>query len=464
MPNTLIPIQTVTLSATATSITFSNIPQNYTDLKFVMSFRTTDSNSNYSPIGIQVDGATPGNSYKSVAGNGSSNVNYGTSNDTFTASTAGGSWTRISASGVQAGATTANVFSSNEFYITNYTSSTTKSYSFDSVTENNATTAYAELTAGTITSSSAITSIVFANRDGSWAANSTVTLYGISNGVKATGGTLTVAGGYAYHTFTSTGSFLPSQKITGAEILSIAGGGGGGGNKGGGGGAGGLRYLNSQTLNAGNSYTALVGSGGAGSASTTGPGSNGSDSVIMSFTSTGGGGGGGGDAGGGTNINGRDGGSGGGSANNGAGTPVVGVGVVGQGNNGGAVDIASSLNPGGGGGATQAGFSGVAGDTQGFGGSGSSSYSVWGSVTGTGQLVGGVYYYAGGGGGGSSVTDYNAAGGSGGGGIGGRRSVNDDTAGSANTGGGGGGGSTGAAAQSGSAGGSGIIIIRYPLS
>jgi hypothetical protein len=440
-------------------VTFSNIPQNYTDLKVVLS--TRGSSNSYFTQGIRItfNDITSGYTTKIV---GSDSVDAVSGSNPYSVTSAS-----IGMFGNN-GQSTASTFGNAEIYIPNYAGSNHKSFSMDSVTETNGSSRYNTqmyFSAGLLSNAAAITSIKFEPQtdEGTFVANSTFTLYGVSNGVKAVGGTLTVAGGYAYHTFTSTGSFLPSQKITGAEILSIAGGGGGGGNKGGGGGAGGLRYLNSQTLNAGNSYTAVVGSGGAGSASTTGPGSNGSNSAIMSFTSTGGGGGGGGDAGGGTNINGLDGGSGGGSANNGAGTPVVGIGVVGQGNNGGAVDIASSLNPGGGGGATEAGFSGVAGSTQGFGGSGSYSYSVWGSVTGTGQLVGGVYYYAGGGAGGSSVAEWNAKGGNGGGGTGGQRSVNDDTAGTANTGGGGGGGSTGAAAYAGSAGGSGIIIIRYPL-
>ncbi len=40
MPNTIIPIQTYTLTSDVTSIVFSNIPQNYTDLKIVCSARS----------------------------------------------------------------------------------------------------------------------------------------------------------------------------------------------------------------------------------------------------------------------------------------------------------------------------------------------------------------------------------------------------------------------------------------
>jgi hypothetical protein len=458
MPNTFIPIQTYTLSATTASVTFSNIPQNYTDLKVVVCARSNRPTEIRDELIVRFNNDSGNNyNYRTLRGTGSA-----------AESQSGTSVSGILRDDMPASGATANTFSNQEIYIPNYIGSTTKSVSIDSTMENNASSSFMHITSGLWSNTAAITSVTLIPETSTFTANSTFTLYGISNGVKAVGGTLTVAGGYAYHTFTSTGSFLPSQQIKGAEILAIAGGGGGGGNKGGGGGAGGLRYLNSQTLNAGNSYTALVGSGGAGSAATNGPGGNGSNSVFLSLTSTGGGGGGGGDAGGGTNINGRDGGSGGGAANNGAGTPVVGLGILGQGNNGGAVDLISTLYPGGGGGAGGTGFSGVAGATQSFGGVGSSAYSVWGLVTGTGQLSGGNYYYAGGGGGGTGALSYNASGGPGGGGLGGSRNespgfVDTATAGTANTGGGGGGGSTGASAIAGKAGGSGIIIIRYRL-
>ena len=448
MPNTLIPIQTHTLSSSATSVTFSNIPQNYTDLKVVTSTRDTLSAENWYLTTMQFNtDTTSGNyTYRLVGGFGT--TAYSGSGNQF-------------AGWVPSGARTANTFGNNEIYIPNYTGSTAKSFSVDSVTEGNGTSfEVLGLISGLWSGTAAINTITLGLDAGSFAANSTFTLYGVSNGVKATGGTLTVAGGYAYHTFTSTSSFLPSQQIKGAEVLAVAGG-GGGGYGGGGGGAGGINYVSYQTLNAGNTYTALVGAGGAGGTPSVAP-VNGSNSILSSISATGGGGGGQGAAG---PESGQNGGSGGGARRSGS----VGTGVSGQGNNGGTGNSTNARN-GGGGGAGAVG-SNFGSGFSGAGGIGSSTYSVFGSVTGTGVLSGGVYYYAGGGGGGAGDggAQTAGAGGVGGGGTGGAYAASGTapvaTAGTANTGGGGGGGGWGAATDgTGGAGGSGLIIVRYPLS
>jgi hypothetical protein len=436
MPNTLIPIQTYTLADAAASVTFSNIPQSYTDLKVVVCGREVTGTSWL--FTMQINGVATNQLTRELRGSGS----------------AASSGTNTIATIDQSGSgTTASTFGSAEIYIPNYTSSNYKSYSIDSASENNATSAYMRLSAGLWSSTAAITSLSFYPSSGNIAVNSTFTLYGISNGVKATGGTLTVAGGYAYHTFTSTGSFLPSQKITGAEVVCIAGGAGGAGTLGGGGGAGGLLYSSSQTLNAGNSYTALIGSGGSGGA-TQNEGSSGSNSVFSSLIAIGGGGGG---RGGSPANAGRSGGSGGGAYATGA----VGTGTTGQGNNGGTG--VSMENSGGGGGAGAVGGNATT-TVPGVGGIGTSTYTTWHSITSTGVLSGGVYYIAGGGGGGGfSYTG--GAGGIGGGGAGGVSTGGAGTAGTANTGGGGGAASYNNSTQyTGGAGGSGLIIIRYPLS
>jgi hypothetical protein len=431
MPNTLIPIQTYTLSATTASVTFSNIPQSYTDLKIIVSARTDSTSPN---ILFSINGSTSTFSCMALYSDGASVSNTASVPRVV-------SYTSLSTD-------TASTFGNTEVYIPNYTSSSSKSYSVDTVSENNATTAYAGLFAGLWATGSAITSLTFTPSSGSFVAGSTFTLYGISNGVKATGGTLTVAGGYAYHTFTSTGSFLPSQQIKGAEFLVIAGGGGGSINEAGGGGAGGLLNPVSQTLNAGNTYTAVVGAGGA---TASGSGVKGSSSIFSTFTSIGGGGGG---NGGQVGTSGGSGGGGGAFGSNAAGTGTIGQGFAGG--------IGSVINggAGGGGGAGQVGTAGTA-SAAGKGGDGL-IFSAWGSVTGTGQLVGGAYYYAGGGGGGAFTNSATGDGGLGGGGTGGKGSPTVGGAGTANTGGGGGGGGTGGSIVGG-AGGSGLVIIRYRL-
>jgi hypothetical protein len=75
---------------------------------------------------------------------------------------------------------TANTFGSTEIYIPNYTSGNYKSSSADSVTENNATTAYAQLAASLWNNTAPINSIkIFSANLGSIAQYSTAHLYGI---------------------------------------------------------------------------------------------------------------------------------------------------------------------------------------------------------------------------------------------------------------------------------------------
>jgi hypothetical protein len=132
----------------------------------------------------------------------------------------------------------------------------------------------------------------------------------------ATGGTITTAGGYTIHTFTSSGTFTPNSPNV-VDYLVVAGGGGGGGsnssNCGGGGGAGGFRTATGLSVT-GAAYTVTIGAGGAGGASAAGAagnGTNGGNSVFGSISATGGGFGGGvGDNAGGAGGSGGGGGSG----------------------------------------------------------------------------------------------------------------------------------------------------------
>lgn len=454
MPNTLIPIQTYTLTSSASSITFSNIPQNYTDLKIVVSARNASTNTGYERLSMsmQLNGSTSTFTSRFLSSsNPPSSFSY--SNGTI-------GW-------LPAADAAANTFSNTEITILNYTSSNNKSFYVDNAQTNN-TTDYNKfnISLGSLlwSTASAITSVGFTFESGtSIVAGSTFTLYGISNGVKATGGTITVAGGYAYHTFTSTGSFLPSQKITNAEVLVIAGGGGGGRRHSGGGGAGGLSYGTSQSFIAGQSYTALVGAGGAGGA-TSSSGTTGGNSVIGQVISNGGG------AGiGGASKSVAIGGSGGGSADYGSSATVGGTanqgntgGATGYGNNGGAGkdNGSNSLAAGGGGGSGAVGQNAPSTTQPGNGGIGLSNWSAWHAITGTGVLSSGLYYIAAGGGGSSFNQSGFGTGGIGGGGAG--SSTGAATSGTANTGSGGGGqGDDNSASGSG---GSGLVIVRYPLS
>ena len=279
----------------------------------------------------------------------------------------------------------------------------------------------------------------------------TGTVWSTIGGVNAIGGAVTNVGGYAIHTFTSSGTFTVNL---GGEIeyLVVAGGGAGGTDRGGGGGAGGM-LTGTVSISPG-SYTITRG-GGAAPVTEYGT-SSGSASSIGSLITAAGGGGGGGEGGAGAT-----GGSGGGS---GYGSGGYGSGTSGQGNRGGSGYSGSGYRTaGGGGGAGTVGVNGSSNGTNGGvqrpdGGAGIAS-----SISGSGL------YYSGGGGGGRCDVD-GAGSNTGGSGVGGSNVGGNGTAtttgngynGTAGRGGGGGGGGrTDTTSSNGGLGGSGIVIIRY---
>ena len=290
--------------------------------------------------------------------------------------------------------------------------------------------------------------------------------FGSGSGITVTGGDRTATYGvYTVKVFTSTGSLVLSDELTGVDIAVIAGGGGASQTISGGAGAGGVTQYTNQTLSAG-SHTVTVGAGA--------NQANGSDSQFASLTASDGGGRSGQyDAG-----SGYAGGSGGGAAAGGdpAGDPPSAVGgsaTSGQGNDGGD----GGDYPGGGGGFGAVGVDAATSSKAGNGGAGgttlwsmdatNTSALLWAAQVGTNSsnvalnALGsdpGTSYFAGGGGGGHSA-DYGRAGAGGGG----RGNLNDVTAaghGIAETGGGGGGRHTSYARG---VGGSGCCIIRYTL-
>lgn len=159
-------IASTTLSAAASSIDFSNIPQGYTDLKVVLSVRnTTATTVGNIALQLKVNNGTTNYTGKQLYGTTSAgslspnNTNIGT---------------------IVSANDTTSTFSSVEVYIPNYAGSTAKSYSIDSVSENNSSTAYElDLLAKLQSATTAITSLNFVCSSDNFAANSTATLYGI---------------------------------------------------------------------------------------------------------------------------------------------------------------------------------------------------------------------------------------------------------------------------------------------
>ena len=363
--------------------------------------------------------------------------------------------------------TTSNTFNNVEVYLPNYTSSTNKSYSVDAVSEANATTAYADLTAGLWSNTAAITSLGFSLSSGNIDQFSTFYLYGVARlGTTpaivpyATGGdTIMTDGTYWYHAFRSSGTFTPTKALS-CDILQIAGGGAGGW-AGAGGGAGGVLGFSAQAVTSASTVT--IGAGGA-TVTGAGPQNNGSNSQFASLTASVGGGGGGVNNGG-SFFNGANGGSGGGGSigSGGIGNGTGGTATSGQGFNGG-TGYGTPPNSGqpstaGGGGSGAVGNNGANG-ASGAGGAGKNNIVAWQSSALTALGLGVSGFLAGGGGGGGFAAASGGAGGSGGGGAGSANAAG--AAGTANTGSGGGGGNyqTGG---NGGAGGSGLVIVRYAV-
>jgi hypothetical protein len=451
MPNTYTLLETITVgAANASSVTFNSIPQTgYTDLVIKASVRSTIAEDAF---GLRFNSDTGSNyNYRVIGGQGASASSFSGNSSMMVA------MGRQSESGY-----TANTFGNTEIYIPNYTSANQKSVSSDAVNENNATTARAQLAAGLWTGTAAITTVQVVPGAGSFAQFSTFSLYGVSalgttptKAPKATGGSIIQTDGtYWYHAFLSSGTFTPATALS-CDILTIAGGGSGGPIGGAGGGAGGLVYLSSQSVGT-SAQTVTVGGGGAGVSGSFIRGNSGTNSQFALLTAAVGGGAGGGDS---VAVqSGLTGGSGGGSIAQSVGTTAGAAGTSGQGNAGGSgsTDNVTYRSAGGGGGAGAVGGNGNTASPaiSGAGGAGVTTYSSWGSVTGTGENISGTYWFAGGGGGANGTS---GAKGNGGGSAG--VNAGSSAAGLANSGGGSGG--CGGTGNSTGNGGSGIVIVRY---
>lgn len=165
---TFIKIATVTVGSGGASImSFSSIPQTYTDLKIVYSTRGTA--AAVQNMYMTINGVTTNFTYRSLYGDGTSNgVGSGSGS--------------VGIMGIAQGDNyTANTFDNGEIYIPNYTSSNYKSISTDTTTENNSTTSYIEPIASLWSNTAAITSIDLNQGSGNFKQYSTATLYGIKN-------------------------------------------------------------------------------------------------------------------------------------------------------------------------------------------------------------------------------------------------------------------------------------------
>ena len=156
-------ITATTISTNTVTITLSGIPATYTDLVLKLSARNVNGGNIVDVVNATFNGTSP-----SVNGRGIEGSGTGTSS--FTSS-------RL---GINVGPNaTSIVFNNLELYIANYTSSTTKNFWCDSITENNSTNGYQNIWNGTIPLNSAINEIALTAN--TFAPYTTVTLYGILN-------------------------------------------------------------------------------------------------------------------------------------------------------------------------------------------------------------------------------------------------------------------------------------------
>ena len=167
MATTYEAIATVTVgSGGAADIEFTSIPGTYTDLVLKASLRGTTA-ATVVGTNIKINGSTTNFSSRYIAGDG--------------ASASSGTITTNYLADIDAANNTANTFANTEIYIPNYAGANNKSLSVDSVTEQNGTTAYAEMWAILWSNTAAITSISLVPASNNFAQYSTATLYGIKN-------------------------------------------------------------------------------------------------------------------------------------------------------------------------------------------------------------------------------------------------------------------------------------------
>jgi hypothetical protein len=386
--NTYVALDKKTVATAVASVEFTSIPSTYTDLVIVANYGT----STAGPLSFQI-----GNGSVDTGANYSRTCVYGAGSTPLSFRETGQTYFNTGN-----GQTTIETIGTTHFM--NYSNTTTYKTILD---RSNSRTGTVAMNAYLWRSFSAINTIKIYNSNGyNLLAGCTFSLYGIraeagGSTPKATGGVVTTDATYWYHTFTSSGNFVPNQTLS-CDYLVVAGGGGGAGGgigNGGGGGAGGLLTGTAMSLTSG-AKIVLVGAGGFGLDNP----SNGNNSILFgSSTITAYGGG----NGAGYEQNGNAGGCGGGGGQMGVSGTTGGAGT--QGFAGGSV---SGIGAAGGGGMGAVGQN-CTSPTGGNGGIGI-----------TNSIIGTSTYYSGGGGGSShNNSTTQSSGGNGGGGAGGYRTA-----------------------------------------
>jgi hypothetical protein len=159
MPSTYEPIQTTTLSSAIDNVTFSSIPNTYTDLVIVANSKNVTSNANY--LGFRYNSDSGSNyGYVYLLGSGTTVASGVGTTQSF---------------GRYGNGSTAN-FEVSFLNIFNYANTNVFK---TSISQSNAVASYAISYTSTWRSTSAITSVQLFTDAGNWAIGSVFTLYGL---------------------------------------------------------------------------------------------------------------------------------------------------------------------------------------------------------------------------------------------------------------------------------------------
>lgn len=171
MPSSRRLIASNTLTGTAASVTFSNIPATFTDLILRISARTDQANPTATFL-VRYNGSSAANySATYLYTGGSTPTSYRDTNATS-----------MEEGGATANTGTANTFGSTEIYIPNYAGTTNKPNSSFYVGENNSASVFLIGTAAGLRSvTDAITSIGLLTTSGNFVSGSSFFLYGLVN-------------------------------------------------------------------------------------------------------------------------------------------------------------------------------------------------------------------------------------------------------------------------------------------
>jgi hypothetical protein len=159
-------------SGGAASMSFTSIPQTFTDLLIVISARHNTTGSDN--IIAQLNGTTSGYTFRYLGGSGTGVENYTQSSLGFSSGMPCGN--------IGGTSYTASTFNSASFYLANYTDANAKRATAEGAFENNSTSAFMSFTSSTSTVTAAVTSITIKPAFTSFVEHSTAYLYGILKG------------------------------------------------------------------------------------------------------------------------------------------------------------------------------------------------------------------------------------------------------------------------------------------